>query len=159
MAALRLAVAIVLAIAATTYADTRVHSYAYVTGLETDYATAADEGVRENRCNVTALLPHVILETRPKAGDRAPLKRATEVEERVDDPNRNCHDYLHTWQPVDFDPTNREDVHFTWPYGAVDAGVGIIDGIVVAIGLFVLVVKPLRYRWGLRRRRNRRYRG
>jgi hypothetical protein len=145
-------------VTASARADTRVHSYAYVTNLTTDYATSADEGVRENRCDVTALLPHAILKDRPKNDDRSPLHGATLVEETVRDPNRNCDDYLHTWQPVDFDPAHRDDVHFTWPHGKLDLGVGIIYGIVISIFAFALVVEPLRYRWRIRRRPDRRYR-
>jgi len=150
-----LVVAALLAVAGSAHADTRVHSYAYVTGLDTDYETAADEGVRENRCNVTARLPLAIVKERPKGKDATLLAGATLVGERLKDPEKHCEDYLHTWQPVSFDPAHREDVHFDWPEGDIDAG-HLIIGVIMLGVIGYAIAEPLRYRWRIRRRRRRR---
>jgi len=155
MAVSRLAITVLLVVAASARADsTRVHSYAYVTGLKTDYETSADEGVRENRCDVTARLPVAIVKDRPKGKDGALLAGATLVGERVRDPNKNCEDYLHTWQPVDFDPAHREDVHFAWPHGDPDTGQIIIGGVIVVL-IAGVIIGRVRDRLRLRRRRHR----
>lgn len=155
MAPSRLAVAIVLAMAASARAGTRVHSYAYVTGLTTDYETAADEGVRENRCEVTARLPRAILKEKPTGDDQALLAGATLVGERVSDPEKHCEDYLHTWQRVDFDPAHRADVHFAWPRGDIDTG-HLLIGVIMLGVIGYAIVDRLRYRWRTRRHRHRR---
>lgn len=149
-------VAALLAVPGTGHADAQVHSYAYVTGLDTDYETAADPGVKENRCNVTARLPVAIVKERPKDKDEALFAGATLVGERVMDPEKHCEDYLHTWQPVSFDPARREDVHFEWPVGDIDSG-HLIIGLVMLGVIGYVVLEPLWYRFRIRRRRHRRH--
>jgi hypothetical protein len=156
MAPLRLAIAIVLALAASAAADTHAHSYAYVTGVRTSYETSAD-GARGNYCDITARLPHDILKDRPSNDDRSVLSGAQLVGEHIRDPDRACGSFVHTWQPVDFDPANREDVHFQQPYAPRDIGDKLIESIFLLIILFA-VADPIRYRLRLRRRANRRYR-
>ena len=150
------AVAALVAGPGNAHADEHVRSYAYVTGLETDYESAADPGVKENRCNVTARLPVAIVHERPEGNDQAILAGATLVEERVKDPEKHCEDYLHTWQPVSFDPSRRDDVHFDWPEGDIDSG-HLVAGLLMLGVIGYVVFEPLWYRFRIRRRRHRRY--
>jgi len=151
-----LVLAALLAVAGSARADnTRVHSYAYVTGLTTDYETTADEGVRENRCDVTARLPVAVVKDRPHGKNDALLAGATLVGERLRDPEKHCEDYLHTWQPVSFDPAHRDEVHFDWPEGDTDVG-HLIIGVIMLGVIAYAIAEPLRYRWQIRRHRRRR---
>jgi hypothetical protein len=90
------------------------HSYAYVTGVERDYATAADEGIRVDRCNVVARLPLARLEEKPTGNAGRLLDGATRIDTREDDYDRVCDRWLHTWQAVVYDPQHRSSrVKFT----------------------------------------------
>lgn len=82
-------------------------SYAYVTGVERDYMTAADEGMRADRCNVVARLPLARLDDKPTGRSEHLLDGATRIDTREDDHDRVCDRWLHTWQAVVYDPQHR----------------------------------------------------
>jgi hypothetical protein len=89
-------------------------SYAYVTGVEPDHATAADEGIRVDRCDVVARLPLARLDEKPTGNGERLLDGATRIDTREDDYDRVCDRWLHTWQAVVYDPQHRSSrVKFT----------------------------------------------
>lgn len=88
------------------------HSFAYVTRVDTDYMTAADEAVRVDRCDVVGRLPLQKLDETPSGDAERWLDGATRIDTREDDHDRVCKSWLHTWQAVVYDPQHRDHARF-----------------------------------------------
>lgn len=127
-------------------AGERVASYAYITGIQTDYASAANEGIKEDHCDVTARLPLDIVTHRPSGPAPELRKDATLAYSRESDADRICNEWLHTWQPVTFDPDDRKDVEFDLPKDGGLTGSKII-GIIIGV---ILIWSFLKERYGQR---------
>lgn len=87
-------------------------SYAYVTGVERDHATTADEGTRVDHCNIVARLPRERLADKPTGPDERLLEGATRIDARESDYDRVCDQWLRTWQTVIYDPQHRSRARF-----------------------------------------------
>ncbi len=90
-------------------------SFAYVTRVDADYATAADEGVKIDRCNVVARLPLQKLDKKPTSDAKHLLEGAIRIDTREEDHDRVCESWLHTWQAVAYDPKDRSHSRFASP--------------------------------------------
>jgi hypothetical protein len=126
------------------------HSYAYVTGSEAVRFPASMRNAPEE-CDVVARLPAALVTTRPANDDRSLLGAdAIRVDERTDDPNADCSEFLHTWLPVDFDTNRPADVHFTLP----DHRFSISDAIMILV-IGIVVTTVAREKLAARRARQR----
>jgi hypothetical protein len=99
-------------------AERGVYSYAWVTHVNRLWATAGNNR-HESKCELEGMLPEQLQSKRPEAGKIHALldhAAATYFESVEPDPERNCNDYLHTWQRVLFDPQDRAQARFAFGY-------------------------------------------
>ena len=97
----------------STYEDFRLldrgtASFAYVTRARGEWASKT--GSRSDRCELEAMLPR---ETQARAPVALPdMSDARYFTSYEPDSDRQCAEYLHTWQPVLFDPRNPSRARF-----------------------------------------------
>jgi hypothetical protein len=98
-------------------AERGVQSYAWVTRVSPRWASTATHR-NESKCELEGLLPEQLQNQRPRIGTSGTLvdRAATYFTSVEPDPERNCRDYLHTWQPVLFNPQDRSEARFAFGY-------------------------------------------
>ncbi len=108
------------------YADARrdwhlsqrgVQSYAWVTRVSPRWSTSGHNRL-EDKCELEGALPEQTQREQPEPGQSgALLNDAASYFTSVEpDHERNCRDYLQTWQHVVFDPQNRDQARFAFGY-------------------------------------------
>lgn len=98
-------------------AERGVQSYAWVTRVSPRWASTVPHR-NESKCELEGLLPERPQSQAPRIGTGGALVGSgasyfTSVEP---DPQRNCRDYLHTWQRVLFNPQDRSEARFAFGY-------------------------------------------
>ena len=90
-------------------------SYAYVTGGQRYAGDTNGVNSKDNTCTLTARLPKAAVDHRPSGAPAPLLEGATEIVQRIDDPEDRCSDLVHTWQRVTFDPDHPDQARFVLP--------------------------------------------
>ncbi len=98
-------------------AERGVESYAWVTRVSPLWSSYGHNRL-EDKCELEGLLPGQTQGKQPVAGKSGALLNdaATYFTSLEPDHERNCRDYLHTWQRVLFDPRNRDQARFAFGY-------------------------------------------
>jgi hypothetical protein len=98
-------------------AERGVASYAWVTRVSARWSTFGRNRL-EDKCELDALIPkEVQREPPPIAASSALIDSAATYFTSVEpDAARSCHEYLHTWQRVLFDPQDRARARFAFGY-------------------------------------------
>jgi len=98
-------------------AERGVQSYAWVTRVSPRWASTATHR-NESKCELEGLLPEQPQSQPPRIGssDTRVDSGASYFTSVEPDPERNCRDYLHTWQRVLFNPQDRSEARFAFGY-------------------------------------------
>ena len=98
-------------------AERGVESYAWVTRVSPRWANATTHR-NESKCELEGLLPEKPPSERPGVGTVGTLadRGASYFTSVEPDAERNCRDYLHTWQRVLFNPQDRSEARFAFGY-------------------------------------------
>lgn len=106
-------------------------SFAYVTRVSASWASK--NGARSDRCELEAMIPREIQAQTPQVlPDMTGARYFTSYEP---DSDRACRGYLHTWQPILFDPADRGHARFAWGLKQT-----WLELVAVAVGLIGLAV-------------------
>ena len=123
-------------------------SYAYVTAAEPDWASPSDG---DDHCDLTVQLPATPLDAAPAGAADSLLQGAAIATAHEDDPDRTCFSYLHTWQPVRFDASDRAHVHVVMSRPLRWVAEGIMHWVLgITLGVLLLLVLA---QWVVQKRR------
>jgi hypothetical protein len=98
-------------------AERGVESYAWVTRVSPLWSSYGHNRL-EDKCELEGLLPEQTQREQPERGKGGALLNdaATYFRSVEPDHERNCRDYLHSWQRVLFDPRARDQARFAFGY-------------------------------------------